>query len=186
MNKVTFRFAGDNIVFSNGKRIYAYGQRLGIGMNDEGRPTVSYGSDGDLNPESDWNHEGELTHEEKCALASWAITQWLDWSGMKSGDDNHTMEELYDHRTVLFSIASRSFVPFCWRSRLHSDGTMYDGGWFIAGYSAVCGEVAYHIRAKYWELFDHCRTLDFAPEWDGYTSNDVLNRLIKIRKGWQP
>ena len=55
-------------------------------------------------------------------------------------DGYHTFKELYEHRVVLFvalitALTQQEYHPsnkICWKSKKHSDGTMYDG-WFIAG-----------------------------------------------------
>lgn len=90
-------------------------------------------------------------------------------------DGYHTFNELYDHRAVLFSVICNQNFDIAWKSKLHDDGTMYDG-MFIAGISTCNGDIRYHIENKYWDLFK-VKELDRAPEYDGHTSDDVLERL---------
>lgn len=88
-------------------------------------------------------------------------------------DGYHTFNELYEHRHLLFSKLAE------WKSKLHSDGTMFDG-WFIAGIGEEEGkQITYHIPMRLWDIF-RCKELDKAPKWDGHTPNDVLNRLSKL------
>lgn len=129
---------------------------------------------------------------------------------IEGDDDYHTFGELYNHRLELLLALWRSFSmwdrydpPECWRSKLHHDGTMFDGGWFIVGMSAdtrqeVDGDVqwipktiTYHFELKHWDRFSQIedaygqpfvKTLDRAPEWDGHTSQDVLKILAEY---WQ-
>lgn len=89
-------------------------------------------------------------------------------------DNYHTMNELYDHRTILFAILCKQNKT-AWKSLKHSDGTSEDG-WFIAGLSTAYGQVTYHQKIEYWDLFQ-CKTLDKAPPYDGHTSEQVLERL---------
>ena len=96
----------------------------------------------------------------------------------KISDGFHTFDELYDHRAVLFSIICNQNFNIAWKSRLHSDGTMYDN-MFIAGIDTYYGKITYHIENKYWSLFK-IRELEIAPEFDGYSSDDVLDRLIEF------
>ena len=91
-------------------------------------------------------------------------------------DDYHTMQELYDHRTVLFAlICSKLYPELAWKSEKHSDGTS-EPGWFIAGLETPFGQITYHQKSKYWGIFD-CKVLDKAPEYDGHTPGHVLTRL---------
>ncbi len=109
-----------------------------------------------------------------------------DFETGKVSDGYHTFDELYDHRCLLF-LAFQSQVhlktePFssCWKSRLHADGSEYEG-WFIAGLTLGQGQISYHLPLKYWDL---CKGLQRAnaPEWDGHTSSDVIERLINWLK----
>lgn len=97
----------------------------------------------------------------------------LEQQGKK--DDYHTMDELYYHRTILFAIICRKYKNRCWKSKCHSDGTFEDG-WFIAGMDTPYGQITYHQKMEYWNLFD-CKELDKAPLYDGHTPEDVLERL---------
>ena len=102
-------------------------------------------------------------------------------------DGYHTMDELYDHRIQLF-IALCKYVIYndvklrgmnysVWRSKLHADGSEYEG-WFILGIGKEKGKmITYHLPISKWGEIELAETLDCAPEWDGHTSNDVLERL---------
>ena len=92
-------------------------------------------------------------------------------------DDYHTMDELYDHRTILFAIVCKQHSTSSWKSKRHSDGTSEDG-WFIAGIETPYGQITYHQKMEYWEYFD-CKELEKAPKYDGHTPEDVLYRLIQ-------
>lgn len=91
-------------------------------------------------------------------------------------DGYHTFHELYEHRTVLFALVTALTAKSCWRSKFHSDGTMFDG-MFIVGMDTNDGPVTYHCDLGYWDLFEHCRTLENAPAFDGHTPQDVVDRL---------
>lgn len=100
-------------------------------------------------------------------------------------DGYHTFEELYEHRIVLFialcKIVHQEFWDgLVWRSKLHHDGTSYDG-WFIMGIGREKGkQISYHLPVSKWDDTEFAQTLDRAPEWDGHTSDDVLERLKAI------
>ena len=93
-------------------------------------------------------------------------------------DAYHTMDELYDHRCLLFVALMRTYPRLAWRARLHADGSG-EPGWWIAGLRLPAGEVSYHLPDRLWSLLDGLGvdTLHRAPAWDGHTSQDVLQRL---------
>lgn len=112
-------------------------------------------------------------------------------------DGYHTFDELYDHRIVLYitlckkiveGLARRSqyegiigeFKNPVWRSQIHHDGTGYEG-WFIMGIRENKGEqISYHLPMKDWENTEFAETLKTAPEFDGHTSQDVLERIKSL------
>lgn len=91
-------------------------------------------------------------------------------------DGYHTFNELYEHRHLLFLNLIKCNKT-AWKSKKHADGTMYDD-MFIAGIKLLTGDIAYHLPLKYWELAD-VLDIAFAPEWHGYTGQDVCDRLLK-------
>lgn len=95
-------------------------------------------------------------------------------------DGYHTFDELYDHRITLFAALCRklSYRGSCWISKFHADGTMFEG-WFIAGIGKKPGyQITYHIPLGRWhEFVTNCEELERAPEWDGHTPADVIERL---------
>jgi hypothetical protein len=105
----------------------------------------------------------------------------------KVSDGYHTFDELYDHRCLLFLALQDAWCnqvlygepcDCTWKSRRHHDGTAFDG-WFIAGLTLPQGQITYHISEKYWDL---CKAAerDTAPEWDGHTAQDVIDRLQSL------
>lgn len=90
-------------------------------------------------------------------------------------DAYHTMDELYNHRTILFALVCAKFPDIAWKSKKHSDGTSEDG-WFIAGLETPYGQITYHQKITFWNVFQ-CKELDKAPEYDGHNPNHVLTRL---------
>jgi hypothetical protein len=99
----------------------------------------------------------------------------------KISDGYHTFGELYDHRIVNFILVCRREQKVqVWRSKAHSDGSSW-GGWFILGIGKDVGhQITYHLPESYWEQTGFAETLDKAPEWDGHTSADVLERLKQL------
>ena len=95
-----------------------------------------------------------------------------------TSDGYHTFDELYEHRTVLFSVICNSHTDLAWKSRHHHDGTMFDD-MFIVGIQTPAGPCTYHCENRYWELF-RVPELERAPEFDGHTPEDVLVRIQSL------
>lgn len=96
-----------------------------------------------------------------------------------TSDGYHTFDELYHHRAVLFSVIVENFATRAWKSKLHADGTMYEG-MFIVGIETPDGQATYHYDVEhYWNLF-RCKEVDRAPEWDGHTPDQAIDRIGKL------
>lgn len=91
-------------------------------------------------------------------------------------DGYHTMDELYDHRIRLWITLCRK-SGISWRSKLHADGTMFDGDFILGIGKAEGDQITYHLPIGYWAECDFAEELEHAPEWDGHTPGDVLKRL---------
>lgn len=125
----------------------------------------------------------------------------IDWDKKPIGkilaedvsDGHHTFTELYDHRHALFCALVKAYdaliTPIgpttvrAWKSKVHSDGTMYEGH-FIAGLTktTIQGEtihITYHLPLGWWITL-HCIEIIAAPPYDGHTSEDVVKRLIEL------
>lgn len=97
----------------------------------------------------------------------------------ETSDGYHTFNELYHHRAVLFSVIVATFGERAWKSKLHADGTMYDG-MFIVGIETPDGQATYHYDVEpYWDMF-RCKEVDRAPEWDGHTPDQAIERIGKL------
>lgn len=98
-------------------------------------------------------------------------------------DGNHTFGELYEHRIILFCTLCNLLPSISWKSKKHYDeenDPMF-GGNFIAGINTPEGVVTYHIKLKYWDLFEVLE-LERAPKYDNYSSNEVLQRIQSLTK----
>ena len=96
-----------------------------------------------------------------------------------TSDGYHTFDELYDHRAKLFSVIVKAFEGRAWKSLKHADGTMCDG-MFIVGIETPSGQATYHYDVDtYWSMFD-CQELDAAPEWDGHTPKQAIERIAVL------
>lgn len=97
----------------------------------------------------------------------------------ETSDGYHTFNELYHHRTVLFSVIVANYPERAWKAKKHHDGMMYDG-MFIVGIETPDGQATYHYDIDpYWDMFK-CRELVAAPEWDGHTPAQAIERIGKL------
>lgn len=113
-------------------------------------------------------------------------------------DGYHTFTELYDHRVTLFIALCRLITmdlieyenengelsidrkKLPWRSKKHSDGSEFEG-WFIMGIGKEPGkQISYHLPVDSWDETDFAETLEQAPEFDGHTPQDVIQRLKNL------
>ena len=99
----------------------------------------------------------------------------------ETSDGYHTFNELYHHRALLFSVVVRNYPELCWKSKKHHTGDMYEG-MFIVGIDTPDGQASYHYDIEpYWDMFD-CEELEFAPEWDGHTPAQAIERIGKLTR----
>lgn len=123
-----------------------------------------------------------------------------------TSDGYHTFDELYEHRTGLLAALCNCFAQhlidvfdlhgvaanyaelvqelsrWVFKSRHHHDGEMYDG-FFIVGINCktLSGPdrwATWHCEDKWWDRFN-IPELDKAPEWDGHTPEEALDRLVR-------
>ena len=123
----------------------------------------------------------ELEFESKEeAIAAWNHRAQPAITG-ETSDGYHTFNELYHHRAILFSVICNEHTDIAWKSKLHHDGTMYDG-MFIVGINAPDGQATYHYDiCPYWDMFQ-VKELDRAPEWDGHTPAQAIERIGNLTR----
>lgn len=118
------------------------------------------------------------SNPEEEAIAAWNRRAEPEITG-ETSDGYHTFNELYHHRATLFSVICNSRPELAWKSKLHHDGTMYDG-MFIVGIETPEGQATYHYDIDpYWEMFS-VQELPKAPEWDGHTPAQAIERIGKL------
>ena len=101
-------------------------------------------------------------------------------------DEYHSMHELYDHRMAL-NIAlfhawrdnPMSITPRVMKSKLHFDGTMFEGYFIVMAIDDDGRQISYHYKLEHWDKFK-IPELERTPEWDGHNSEEVLKRLLEF------
>lgn len=92
-------------------------------------------------------------------------------------DGDHTFNELYYHRMILFLVICHAYAARAWKSWKHADNTMFND-YFIVGISTPEGDYSYHYHKDYWDIF-HVTELENAPNWDGHKPSDI-DRLCSL------
>lgn len=95
-------------------------------------------------------------------------------------DGYHSMAELYEYRMLYNAHAAQGWlaagIPVVKSWRHHDGAECFGGGWFIVVAQLPTGQVSNHYPAKDWNLFK-VPSVERAPEWDGHTPADVLDRM---------
>ena len=88
-------------------------------------------------------------------------------------DGYHTFDELYDHRCLLWiNLCLLQHPKITYLVENHFDG------WFLLGVETAFGQISYHCPNKYLSL---CKVIERRqPEFDGHTSQDVIDRIYKL------
>lgn len=120
-----------------------------------------------------------------------------------TSDGYHTFKELYEFRkaynVALFNEWAKQTTPNpkwakednqpvvlpkynvhkSWR---HNDGELcFGGGWFIVVAVLPTGQISNHYKAEDWDLFQIPETEKALFEFDGHTTEDVIERLLSIK-----
>ena len=98
-------------------------------------------------------------------------------------DTYHTIGHLYYRSCVLFSTICNQNKDLAWKSWCHFDNEndpMFED-MFIVGLTTPKGDVTYHFKSEFWNLFD-VKELDTAPKWDGHDSDEALVRILSLNK----
>lgn len=94
-----------------------------------------------------------------------------------TSDGYHTFNELYHHRAILFAVVCGLYLDKTWKSKQHSDGTMFTN-MFIVGIETPKGQATYHYDIDpYWDIFSKIKEVERAPIWDGHTAQEAIERI---------
>ena len=101
-------------------------------------------------------------------------------------DGYHTFNELYEHRYVLWicllntlnSINLDSYLKI-FKTQKHHDGTQWDG-WFLSCLIFNEQQISYHLPMKYWDKIEGEAFEQSPYQFDGHSSDDVLERLKNL------
>lgn len=91
-------------------------------------------------------------------------------------DGYHTFNELYEHRNTLFAYLLLLNKERAWKTLRNQNGEKWPG-WFIAGMDTDHGQVSYHMPIEWWVILS-VREKERNDDYDGHTSQDVLDRMM--------
>lgn len=122
----------------------------------------------------------------------------IDQVDENTNDGYHSFKELYEHRMVLTAALfntwyitarhwDRPSIGYVWvkdicKSRVPIEEEPYfDPEWFIVWAMLPEGQVSYHYKMEYWDLFQIPEATT-PPVWDGHSAQDVVNRFAALIK----
>lgn len=97
----------------------------------------------------------------------------IEGEKIKVSDEYHSMEELYDHRCLLWinlCLLQNPKITYLVENHFN--------GWFLLGVETPIGQMSYHCPNKFLNLVIGIERRH--PVYDGHTSDDVLKRLERI------
>jgi hypothetical protein len=105
-----------------------------------------------------------------------------------TSDGYHTFKLLYDIRkaynVALFNEWAKLYADYnVHKSKKHFDGEypFGDENWFIVSAKLPSGQISNHYHISDWDLFKISETPKALFEFDGHTSQDVIDRLLSIK-----
>ena len=90
-------------------------------------------------------------------------------------DGYHTIDELYDHRCLLFALLCLQM-----KGQVFYKMDVNSPGWFILYLETKYGQISYHLKDVFLPAIQSVAVYDADHSWDGHTSEDVLNRMNQL------
>lgn len=133
-------------------------------------------SEGEMDYGSYWRKDGELIwcQERPTDAVVSALVQKVGAGNISDG--YHTLDELYEHRCLLFIALCNLLPDICHKTRKNFDGDEWAGWFILVLHHPIAGQISYHIPDKYWYSCG-VKQVDRNYTYDGHTSSDVLDRL---------
>ena len=126
----------------------------------------------------------QYSEELGVALAD-VVHYEADLAALKaSGDEYHTMDEMYAHRFALTRALVVLMPEKCVKSKRNGDGSVWDG-LFVVYIDTPAGQVSYHYRLELWDQMP-CKEVETPPAYDGHTPEITLARLASIVPSAEP
>lgn len=130
-----------------------------------------------------FHEDATITHEMIGGRIDHMVIQG---DNLEVRDEYHSMEDLYYHRMALNIALFHAWKELGWdvvKSKLHHDGTMFEGDYFIVWaktpkyHPFPHKQISYHYHLKHWDKFKIPEVERIMFQYDGHTSNSVLELL---------
>ena len=134
----------------------------------------------DIGDLSDGYHTFNELYEFRKIYNASLFNEWaLDYYGVLKGHGVTDVMAIHPEiQNFLNNIKPKYNVHKSWK---HHDGELcFGGGWFIVSAMLPTGLISNHYKAEDWDLFKIPEVEKALYEFDGHTSEDVLNRLKKL------
>ena len=134
----------------------------------------------DIGDLSDGYHTFNELYEFRKIYNAALFNEWaLDYYGVLKGHGVIDVMTIHPEiQNFLNNIKPKYNVHKSWK---HNDGELcFGGGWFIVSAMLPTGLISNHYKAEDWDLFKIPEVEKALYEFDGHTSEDVLNRLKKL------
>ena len=116
-------------------------------------------------------------------LAAAGMLLLLLYSPWGSPDLYNNRVYFADNQGVNFEsrIISKEYQYDVHKSLRHNDGELcFGGGWFIVVAVLPSGQISNHYKIEDWNLFQIPEVEKAKYEFDGHTSEDVINRMLTL------
>ena len=144
------------------------------------------------------DHESKTRHQRhlddiNTAIKKGAEREFIDANDVSDG--YYTFGQLYDVRlalnVALFNTIVNTLIEgnypseeesfYIHKSLRHHDGELcFGGGWFIVVAILPTGQISFHYKLEDWDKFQIPIENKALYEFDGHTTEDVINRLIDL------
>lgn len=126
----------------------------------------------DANDVSDGYHTFGQLYD--CRLA-YNVALFNEW-----GNPNTTRR--FEDKSEMDGIGSKTGIRYnVHKSKCHEDGELcFGGGWFIVVAVLPTGQITNHYKLEDWDLFKIPETEKALVEFDGHTTDDVIDRLLAL------
>ena len=118
------------------------------------------------------NEEEEIEIQEAQAIQDIYLKDIGEFS-----DGNYTMNELYNHRMMLFSVICNLFKDSAWKAWKDCDGNGVEN-MFMAGITTPKGEFVYRFSDECWKFFK-IPEFEKAPKYSSTDDFSILTSLIE-------
>lgn len=126
----------------------------------------------DANDVSDGYHTFGQLYDCRLAFNVALFNEWGNFNTTRRHLDPSSFDGVGSTTGILYNVH---------KSIKHHDGELcFGGGWFIVVAVLPTGQISFHYKMEDWDKFKIPETEKALYEFDGHTTEDVINRLIQL------